>query len=132
MLVLGLWQLVCSLGVFTSVEVASPVAVLDAGRELWAQGELQSNLLVSLERVVEGLVIGVSRGVLAVLCGLFWVGEDLVDPAIQAVRALPILGLVPLVIIWFGVGEAPKVALVAFGCAFPVYINTYAGIRGVD
>jgi sulfonate transport system permease protein len=133
LLVLGLWQLVCSLGVFTSVEVASPVAVFDAGRELWDQGVLQSNLLISLERVAEGLLLGVAAGVaLAVLSGLFWVGEDLLDPVIQAARAVPILGLVPLVIIWFGVGEAPKVFLIALGCTFPIYINTYAAIRGVD
>jgi sulfonate transport system permease protein len=130
---IGLWQLVCSLGVFTSVEVASPVAVIDAGRQLWADGSLQSNLVVSLERVAEGLLIGVAAGVfLAVACGLFWIGEDLLDPVIQAARAVPILGLVPLVIIWFGVGELPKVFLIALGCMFPVYLNTYAGIRGVD
>jgi sulfonate transport system permease protein len=130
---LALWQLVCSAGVFTSVEVASPVAVLEAGRDLWAQGALSSNLLVSLQRVAEGLVLGVAAGVaLAVLCGLFWVGEDLLDPVIQAARAVPILGLVPLAIIWFGVGERPKIFLIALGCMFPVYVSTYAGIRGVD
>jgi sulfonate transport system permease protein len=131
--VLGLWQLVCSLGVFTSVEVASPVAVIDAGRQLWDQGVLQSNLLISLLRVAEGLALGIATGVaLAVICGLFWLGEDLLDPVIQAARAVPILGLVPLAIIWFGVGETPKVFLIALGCTFPVYINTYAAIRGVD
>jgi sulfonate transport system permease protein len=131
--VLALWQLVCSQRVFTSVEVASPLAVIDAGRELWSQGVLQSNLLISLQRVAEGLVLGVAAGVLlAVICGLFWVGEDLLDPVIQAARAVPILGLVPLVIIWFGVGEVPKVFLIALGCTFPIYINTYAAIRGVD
>jgi sulfonate transport system permease protein len=130
---IGAWQLVCSLGLFTSVEVASPAAVLDAGRQLWAQGVLQANLLISLQRVAEGLVLGVAAGVLlAVVCGLFWVGEDLLDPVIQAARAVPILGLVPLVIIWFGVGETPKVFLIALGCTFPVYLNTYAAIRGVD
>jgi sulfonate transport system permease protein len=131
--VLGLWQLVCSAGLFSSVEVASPAAVLAAARELWAQGVLQANLLISLQRVAEGLVLGVAVGVLlAVACGLFWLGEDLLDPVIQAARAVPILGLVPLVIIWFGVGETPKVFLIALGCVFPVYLNTYAGIRGVD
>ena len=130
---IGLWQLACSLGMFTSVEVASPVAVINAARELWAQGALQSNLLISLQRVAEGLVLGVTAGVLlAVVCGLFWVGEDLLDPVIQAARGVPILGLVPLAIIWFGVGEVPKVFLIALGCTFPVYLNTYAGIRGVD
>jgi sulfonate transport system permease protein len=130
---IALWQLVCSQGLFTSFEVASPVAVFDAARELAAQGVLQSNLLISLQRVAEGLLLGVGTGVfLAVLCGLFWVGEDLIDPVIQAFRAVPILGLVPLVIIWFGVGEAPKVFLIALGCLFPVYLNTFAAIRNVD
>jgi sulfonate transport system permease protein len=131
--VLGLWQLVCLLGVFTSVEMASPAAVAGAARTLWAQDVLQPNLLVSLQRVAEGLAAGVAAGVLlAVACGLFWLGEDLLDPVLQAFRAVPILGLVPLAIIWFGVGEAPKVFLIALGCTFPVYLNTYAAIRGVD
>jgi sulfonate transport system permease protein len=130
---IALWQLICSQGIFTSFEVASPVAVFDAARELASQGELQSNLLISLQRVVEGLLLGVGTGVfLAVLCGLFWVGEDLIDPVIQALRAVPILGLVPLVIIWFGVGETPKVFLIALGSLFPIYLNTYAAIRNVD
>ena len=74
--VLALWQLVCSAKAFTSVEVASPAAVLDAGRELWAQGVLQSNLLISLQRVVQVLSLGVAAGVLlAVACGLFWVEQ---------------------------------------------------------
>ncbi len=130
---IALWQLVCSQGLFTSFEVASPVAVLGAARELAAQGVLAANLLISLQRVAEGLLAGVVAGVsLAVLCGLFRVGEDLVDPVIQAFRAVPILGLVPLVIIWFGVGEAPKVFLIALGSTFPIYLNTYAAIRNVD
>jgi sulfonate transport system permease protein len=108
-LAIALWQLVCSAGVFTSFELASPAAVVDAGRELWADGTLQSAMLVCLQRVIEGLAIGVFAGVsLAVITGLFWVGEDLLDPVIQAVRAVPILGLLPLVIIWLGVGEARR------------------------
>jgi sulfonate transport system permease protein len=133
LLVLAAWQLACSTGVFSSVEVASPVAVASAARELWGQGVLQANLLISLQRVAEGLVLGVAAGaLLAVASGLSWVAEDLLDPVIQAARSVPILGLVPLVIIWFGVGELPKVFLIALGCTFPVYINTYAAIRGVD
>jgi sulfonate transport system permease protein len=132
-LVVVLWQAVCSAHVFTSFELASPIAVLDAGRQLWAEGALQSAMLISLQRVVEGLAVGVVAGVtLAVITGLFWVGEDLLDPVIQAARAVPILGLLPLVIIWMGVGELPKVFLVALAVTFPVYLNTHAGIRGVD
>ena len=133
LIVLALWQWSCSAGVFTSFEVASPIAVIDAARELWNQGVLQSNLLISLRRVAEGLGVGVTVGVIfAVLSGLFRVGEDLVDPVIQAARAVPILGLVPLAIIWFGVGELPKIFLIALGSTFAICINTFAGIRGVD
>jgi sulfonate transport system permease protein len=132
-IIVAAWQLACSLKIFTSVEVASPVAVLEAARQLWAQGALQGNLLTSLQRVSEGLVLGVAAGLLlALAAGLLQVAEDLLDPVIQAARSVPILGLVPLVIIWFGVGEVPKVFLIALGCLFPVYINTYAAIRGVD
>ena len=132
-LVIALWQVVCSERVFAPFELASPAAVVDAGRQLWAEGALQSAMLISLRRVVEGLAVGVLAGVtLAVITGLFWVGEDLLDPVIQAARAVPVLGLLPLVIIWMGVGELPKVFLVALAVTFPVYLNTHAGIRGVD
>ncbi len=131
--VLILWQVVCSAGVFTSYEVASPLAVFDAGRQLAAEGVLVPNLLISLRRVAEGLGLGVGIGViLAVLSGLFRIGEDLLDPVVQAARAVPILGLVPLAIIWFGVGEMPKIFLIALGSTFAIYINTFAGIRSVD
>jgi sulfonate transport system permease protein len=131
--VLILWQVACSAGVFTSYEVASPLAVFDAGRQLAEQGVLVPNLLISLRRVAEGLGLGVGIGVvLAVLSGLFRIGEDLLDPVVQAARAVPILGLVPLAIIWFGVGEMPKIFLIALGSTFAIYINTFAGIRSVD
>jgi sulfonate transport system permease protein len=129
----AVWQLACSAHVFTGVEVASPTAVLSAARELLSTGELQSNLLISVQRVMAGLFLGVAAGLaLALLTGLLRVAEDLADPVIQAARSVPILGLVPLAVIWFGVGEAPKVFLIALGCTFPVYINAYAAIRGVD
>ena len=132
-LVLVIWQALCDAHVFTPFELASPVAVVDAGRQLWADGSLQSAMGTSLERVVAGLAVGVACGVtLAVVTGLFWVGEDLLDPVIQAARAVPVLGLLPLVIIWMGVGELPKIFLVALAVTFPVYLNTHAGIRGVD
>lgn len=131
--VLVLWQVVTATHLFTSVEVASPHQVWDVAVQLWSTGSLQSNLLVSLRRVVEGLGLGVAVGVvLAVVSSFSHLGEDLLDPVIQAVRSVPILGLLPLFIIWFGVGEAPKVYLIALGTLFPVYLNTFGGIRGVD
>ncbi|PYC79450.1 ABC transporter permease [Streptomyces tateyamensis] len=133
LILVALWQLAGNLGAIDSRVLATPGQVLSAGWELARTGELASNLLASLARVAQGLVIGVSLGVLlAVLAGLFRLGEDLVDSTLQVLRSLPVLGLLPLVIIWFGVGEEPKVALVVFATVFPVYLNTYAGIRGVD
>jgi sulfonate transport system permease protein len=133
LLLLVVWQLAGSLGVASSQVLAPPSAVARAAWELAASGELGTNLLASLIRAGEGLAVGVPLGVLlALVAGLFRLGDDLVDSSMQILRGLPVLGLLPLVIIWFGVGELPKVALVAFGALFPVYVNTCAGIRGVD
>jgi len=133
LIVLGVWQLLCTTGVVNENTLASPASVFDAGRELWASGELQENLLISLQRVALGLAFGVAVGLaLAILAGLTRRGDDLLDPPVQMLRAIPILGLIPLVIIWFGVGETSKIFLIALGVTFPVYVNTHAAIRGVD
>jgi sulfonate transport system permease protein len=127
------WQLASSSGLISTRILAGPSTVLETGWELIASGELGHHLLVSLDRVARGLCIGISAGlVLAVIAGLFRLGEDLLDPVIQMLRTLPVLALVPLFILWFGIGEAPKVALVALGTLFPTYLNTYAGIRSID
>lgn len=130
---LALWQLLCSTGVLSDRTMASPGDVFRAAVDLIETGELQHHLLTSLRRVLVGVGLGVATGVvLATVSGLFRLGEDLVDSTMQVLRAIPTLGLIPLVIIWFGIGEQPKVLLVAIGTTFPIYINTYAAIRGVD
>jgi sulfonate transport system permease protein len=127
------WQLASSLGLVSTRVLAAPLTVLETGWGLVKTGELQQHLWVSLGRVARGLGIGVSAGLLlALLAGLFRLGEDLLDPPLQMLRTLPILALVPLFILWFGIGETPKVALVALGTLFPIYLNTYAAIRGID
>lgn len=133
LVLLALWQALSSLQIVSPRVLAAPSTVLATGWDLLKDGELQQHLWVSLGRVLRGLSIGVSVGVvLALLSGLFRWGEDLLDPPIQMLRTLPILALVPLFILWFGIGETPKVALVALGTMFPIYLNTYAGIRGID
>jgi len=133
LLLLLLWQTLSSTGVVGPRTLAPPTDVLAAAVELTRSGELPQHLLASLRRVAAGLAIGVTAGLaLATVAGLFRLGEDLVDSSMQILRAFPSLGLVSLMILWFGIGEAPKVALVAIGTTFPVYLNTYAAIRGVD
>lgn len=133
LLLLLAWEVASATGVVDARTLAPPADVLRAGADLAATGELQRHLLVSLQRVTTGLALGVSAGVvLAVIAGLFRIGDDLVDSTMQVLRAIPVLGLLPLVILWFGIGEEPKILLVAVGTAFPVYINTHAGIRSVD
>ncbi len=66
------------------------------------------------------------------VAGLSRIGEDAVDPPMQMLRTLPHFGLIPLFIVWMGIGEAPKIALIAMGVAFPLYLNTFAGIRSID
>ena len=113
--------------------LASPLTILATGWGLVVSGELPMNMAVSLERVAAGLAVGVSAGViLALIAGLSRLGEEIVDAPLQMLRTLPFLALVPLFILWFGIGEVPKVALVSLGSLFPVYLNLFAGIRGID
>ena len=94
---------------------------------------MPENLIVSLRRILIGLAIGVLAGlVLAVVSGLTALGEDFIDAPVQMIRAMPILALVPLDIIWFGIGEQAKIVLIAFAVMFPIYLNTHAAIRRID
>ncbi|WP_370410420.1 ABC transporter permease [Streptomyces fradiae] len=132
-LLLVLWQVLSATGVLSGDVLASPGTVARAGGELVRDGTLPHAMLVSLQRVAVGLLIGGAAGVsLALMSGLSRLGEDLVDASVQMLRTVPWVGLIPLFIIWLGIGEAPKVALIALGVAFHLYLNVYAGIRGVD
>lgn len=131
--VLAAWFAATGTGAIDTQTLSSPAQVLRAARSLIGDGSLQENLLVSLQRAMTGLAIGVALGaVLAVLAGLSRLGEYLLDANLQMLRSLPILALVPLAIVWFGIGEEVKVLLVALGVMFPIYLNTHAAIRGVD
>jgi sulfonate transport system permease protein len=133
LVLLGLWQLGASTGEFSTKLFASPWLILKAFATLLGNGQLESALWISLIRVAGGLGIGVPIGlVLAVIAGLSRRGEDYVDPSVQMVRTIPVIALSGLFIVWFGIGEEAKMVIIASGCFFPVYINTFAGIRGVD
>jgi sulfonate transport system permease protein len=134
----GLWQAASSAGILPASKLASPASIAHTAYTLVvtnspAYGTLQESLLVSCERWAVGLAIGVAVGVLlGLVTGLSGIGEAVLDPILQALRSVPLLGLIPLFIVWFGIGELPKVLFVVLSSLFPMYISTFAGIRGVD
>ncbi|HJZ35493.1 MAG TPA: ABC transporter permease [Solirubrobacterales bacterium] len=133
LLFLLLWQVLCSTGVLDSNVMVEPSTVVSTFRQLIGNGELGSAIGISLKRVAIGALIGISLGVIfGSLAGLSRLGEDLIDSTMQMLRTIPFVAMIPLFIVWFGIGETPKYALIALGTMFPVYLNVYAGIRGVD
>ena len=131
--VIVLWQVGASTGFFNEKTFSSPWQVLDTFWQLLLNGSLLRALGVSLARIGIGLAIGVAAGVvLGIVSGLFQLGEDLVDSPLQMVKTMPVLALIPLFILWFGIGELPKVLIIAFASFFPIYLNAFAGVRNVD
>jgi sulfonate transport system permease protein len=133
LLVLAVWQLAVSVGHLPANELPAPANVWTTGVRLTEDGTLTSALLISLGRVGLGLLLGVSIGTgLALFSGLSLIGERLIDPVMHMFRTMPVLALLPLFVLWFGIGEKAKVFLIAWAVIFPIYINLYAGIRSVD
>ena len=129
----ALWQYFSAIGRLPAGILPAPSDVLRAAWLLAERGELQRDVLVSLRRVAIGFVTGAATGlVLGFLVGLSSLAHGLLDRSLQMVRTIPHLALVPLMILWLGIGEEPRVLLVAMGSLFPVYINTMSGIRSVD
>ncbi|HTU76045.1 MAG TPA: ABC transporter permease [Trebonia sp.] len=134
----ALWQLLSSAGALPASKLVSPAVIARTAYDLVVTtsptyGTLQSSLLTSAERWGIGFCLGVAIAVvLAVITGLSRVGELVLDPVVQALRSVPLLGMLPLFIVWFGIGELPKDIIVLLGALFPMYVSTFAGIRGVD
>jgi len=132
-ILLAAWQGLSSAGILASRVLPSPVAVLIAGIHLTQTGELPLHLFESFRRAATGLMIGGSIGfLLGLLNGLLTVADRLLDSSVQMVRNIPHLAMIPLVILWFGIGEEAKLFLITIGVFFPIYINTVHGIRSID
>jgi sulfonate transport system permease protein len=133
LLLLALWQICAVEGWVSSHTLASPAQVVATLWGLLMDGTLEHHLLVSLARVAKGMALAiVAGGALALISGLSRIGEYAIDAPMQMLRTLPVLALIPFFILWFGIGEMPKVALIAVAATFPIYLTLYAGIRGVD
>jgi sulfonate transport system permease protein len=133
LLLLVAWQLAVTLGHVPATQLPAPATVIKALRGLIANGQLPTALAISARRVVLGLLLGVLFGsALAVASGLTALGERLIDPVVHMFRTMPVLALLPVFVVWFGIGEQAKVLLIAWAVTFPIYINLFAGIRSVD
>ncbi len=131
--VIVLWQLAAQIGWLSVRILPAPVTI---GKTFWRMtlsGELGSNLAISTARALTGFAIGGAIGLLlGFITGLSRLGERLLDTSVQMLRNIPHLALIPLVILWFGIDETAKIFLVALGTLFPIYLNTYHGIRNID
>lgn len=127
------WQLAAHFGWLSRRILPEPLSFAMAFWALTVSGELWTHGLKSLERAVLGFAIGGGLGLLlGLLNGTFKTAETLLDTTLQMARNIPALALIPLVILWFGIEESAKLFLVAVGVFFPVYLNTFHGIRAVD
>lgn len=132
-LLIVVWQIAGATGILPERILPAPQLIAESAIELLRSGELVDALAVSSVRVAQGFALGAVAGlVLGVIVGTSRLADAILDPPLQMLRALPHLGLIPLFILWFGIGEAPKVLLIALGVVFPIYLNTASGLRQID
>ncbi|CAI6071300.1 ABC transporter permease [Cohnella sp. JJ-181] len=130
---IAIWQAAGSMGWISPEFLPAPTAIAASFADLAANGGLLHHLGDSLRRAGAGFAIGGGLGLaLGILTGLFRRAEYLIDPSAQVLRLVPHLAIAPLIILWFGFGEVSKVVIIAAGSFFPLYINTFLGIRQVD
>lgn len=131
--VLIIWQIAGSLELISKTLLPTPWAIFQAFVELLTSGELIKHLKISVYRAAVGFLLGGGLGLLlGLVSGLFRRAEETLDPTVQMLRMIPHLAITPLFILWFGFGELSKVLLIAKGAFFPLYVNTFLGIRSAD
>lgn len=132
-IILIAWQLVTTTGLVPPYRLPTPASVFTAGVELAERGELWTHIAISVQRVLLGFAIGAVIGLaVAGVVGLSRLGDVLLSPTLAALRAVPSLAWVPLLILWLQIGEESKVTLIAIGAFFPVYTTVASALRHVD
>lgn len=127
------WEFLARAGILKPMYAPAPTDILSTAVELWSDGVLGPDLVISLQRAGIGLAIGLSIGIVAgVLGGFLRTGEYVFNGVAQILNTVPLLAVLPLFVVWFGIDELTKVLLIAFGAGVPMYLNLFAAIRGVD
>jgi sulfonate transport system permease protein len=131
--ILVVWEILARSGFLPPAYAPAPSEIVHASVRLWQDGVLGPDLAISLQRAGIGLALGLSVGIVAgVLGGVLRSGEYLFNGLAQILNTVPLLAVLPLMIVWFGIDELTKVLLIAFGAGVPMYLNLFAAIRGVD
>lgn len=131
--ILLIWQLAAALHLVSATLLPAPSQIIGQAFRLLGNGELLQHMGISFYRAGVGFALGSAAGLLLGLStGLGKLAERTLDPSLQMLRMIPMLSLVPLFILWFGVGEFSKILMISLGAFFPVYVNTFLGIRGVE
>ncbi|MEM5634194.1 ABC transporter permease [Bacillus cereus] len=132
-IILIIWQLAGVFGLVSKTVLPTPLDIFLAFQELIKTGELFGHLSISVFRAATGFFIGGGLGIiLGTIVGFSTRSEQYLDPSVQMLRTVPHLAVAPLFVLWFGFGETSKVLLIADGAFFPLYVNAFLGIRGVD
>ena len=132
-LLLLYWAILSVTGWLDPRTLPAPWTAITAAADLLREGRLQTNLAVSAARAASGLLVGGAVGVLlAFLSGLSLLGGYVIDGVVQLKRGIPILALIPFMVLWFGIGEPMKVAVIAVAAFFPIYIQTHSALRAID
>jgi sulfonate transport system permease protein len=127
------WWILTVTGTIPATVLSTPSATWDAFVQLLLHGDLLGDIAISIQRALEGLALGAGIGlILGIIVGLYRLGEELLDASLQMLRTVPYPALIFLFIIWFGIGEASHVYLIALATLFPMYLNTFNGVRNVD
>jgi NitT/TauT family transport system permease protein len=131
--ILVLWEVICHLELVPPLFLPAPSSILLAGWDMLTSGELHENVLASLFRIAVGYAIGAVCGIVFGLVLGFsrWV-DAVLTPIVYSIYPIPKIALLPLIILWLGIGETPKFTMIALGVFFPVVINTYSGVKNVD
>lgn len=130
---LAVWEAASRAGLVAPHLMPAPSAVLGTLVELGASGALGKHISASVLRVLTGFALGTAVALtVGAAVGLSHRVERILDPTLQGLRSIPSLAWVPLLLLWLGIDEAPKLTLIAIGAFFPVYLNLVAGIRNVD